>query len=237
MTSDIETDVTLVLVHGACHGPWCWEDVVGPLTECGWKVDAVELPLESLYGDAEVVSRAVRDAQALGGRVLLVGHSYGGAVVTEGGSGADALVYLAGSMLDEGDSCASVFPRIDTPELADAVILSSDEKWIELHPQNAVPAFYNRCRDDQVARSLRRLRPFGIAAQHEKITTAAWRTVPTSYIVCTDDRAMAPAYQRELAALVGDSVELDADHSAFYSATDQVVDRLDELARRVAGRT
>jgi hypothetical protein len=63
---------------------------------------------------------------------------------------------------------------------------------------------------------------------------AAWREVPASYVVCTDDYAMAVAYQRECAAELGDSIELDCDHSLFYTATDALVDRIVEVSGRVS---
>src|SRR5437588_12900158 len=104
---------TIVLVHGAWHGAWCWDRVVERLEARGREVVAIDLPghgddpgpLTDLHGDADRV-RSVLDR--LDGDVLLVGHSYGGAVVTEAGThpAVRRLVYVAAFCLDDGESCA-----------------------------------------------------------------------------------------------------------------------------------
>ncbi len=227
-------EVTIVLVHGACHGSWCWEEVEQPLASCGWAVCTVDLPLTSLRDDAAVVRTRVGNVKRKGGdAVLLVGHSYGGVVISEAGHDADALVYCAGTMPEPGECSADVLPRISTPELTDALEISEDGTLASIRPERAAAAFYNRCTEDRVARAVARLRPMRIQALNELVMRPAWLEVPASYIVCTDDYAMAPDYQRERAQRLGDYVVLDTDHSLFYSATGQFIDRIDVLARRL----
>jgi pimeloyl-ACP methyl ester carboxylesterase len=234
-TTSRAATVAVVLVHGACHGAWCWEDVVPRLAERGWDVRTVELPLTGLYDDAAVVRDAVAQAKSDGCRVLLVGHSYAGFVISEGGHAADELVYCAASLPDPGDSATNQFSQITTPELDVAVVNSEDGTLLSLHPERAVPAFYNLCTPEQVAAALARVRPMHVAAldevAHEPV---AWRQVRSSYIVCSRDKAMAPAYQRRRAEMLGEYVVLETDHSLFYTATKPLVDRLDELAKRLA---
>lgn len=228
-----ESDVTIVLVHGACHGAWCWEKVVPALEARGWNVVAVELPLTSLYADADVVRDAIATAKSSGQRVLLAGHSYGGFVISEGGHDADSLVFCAASLPDAGDSAASQFELIVTPELANAVYNSEDGTLLMIHPEGGVPAFYNCCTPEQVASAVARIRPMHVQALDEAVHEPAWNTVPSTYVVCARDNAMSPNYQRERAARLDEFIEIDTDHSLMYTATDEVVARLDELGRRL----
>jgi len=231
--TDTAAPVTIVLVHGACHGAWCWEKVIEPLESRGWTVRTVELPLTTLYADADVVRDAVAAAKAEGQRVLVAGHSYGGLVISEGGHDADFLVYLAASVPEPGASAGSMFHLIDTPELADAV-KTSDDGMLWIDPVSGPAAFYNRCTPEQVEGALARIRPMHAQALADGVADPAWKHVPSSYVVCSDDRAMAPSYQRERAGWIGESIEIDTDHSLMYTAVDVLVDRLDELATRVA---
>jgi pimeloyl-ACP methyl ester carboxylesterase len=225
--------VAIVLVHGACHGSWCWEEVEQPLISRGWAVSAVDLPLTSLRDDAAVVSTEVGNVKRRGSAVLLVGHSYGGIVISEAGHEADALVYCAGSVPEPGESSADAFPRISTPELTDSLETSEDGTVVSIRPDRAAAAFYNRCTEGHVARAVARLRPMRVQPLNELVRRPAWLEVPASYIVCTDDYAMHPDYQRERAQRLGEYIVLDTDHSPFYSAPDQFIERIDALARRL----
>jgi len=225
--------VGIVLVHGACHGSWCWEDVVGPVTEIGFAVDAVDLPLMSLTGDAEVVRSAVRKMKQSCDEVLLVGHSYGGVVITAAGHEADALMYCAASMPEAGHSASDVVPQLTTPELQASLLIYEDGVSFGLDPELAVPAFYGKCSPAQVQASLHRLRPVRFACMNEVIEAPAWSSVPASYIVCAQDFAMARDYQQGRALFLGDSVTFDCDHSLFYSATDAFIERLVSVADRM----
>ena len=120
---------------------------------------------------------------------------------------------------------------MDVPEL----VASDDGLWISVDPDQAGPIFYQRCRADQAARAIRRLRPLNILTQQEVVVRPAWLDLPSTYIVCTHDRALSPAYQMERAERLGDYAVIETDHSAFYSATTTLVEQLDVLARRLAG--
>jgi pimeloyl-ACP methyl ester carboxylesterase len=222
----------VVLVHGACHGPWCWEPVVAGLDALGVDSRTVELPLQTLSGDADVVRAAVHDAKA-SGPVLLAGHSYGGMVISAGGHQADELVYVAAVVPGAVESGGRDAPVIGTPEMGAAMDRSADGSTITMN-EGAAAVFYGRCGEDVARDAMARLRPQGTASLTEEVTDPAWQTVTASYVVCRHDRAVNPAYQQIVAERLGRSVSLDADHSPFFSATDALVDRLAELARAVA---
>ncbi|MEN2738365.1 alpha/beta fold hydrolase [Microbacterium sp. X-17] len=225
--------VRILLVHGSCHGGWCWEEVVGPLEERGWLVSAPDLPLTSFFDDAEAVEQEIAAAKARGERVVAVGHSYGCPVITQGGDDADHLVICAGPVPDIGETVDD--ERAVTPEVMPADVYLPGGMFT-LDPERAVAGFFHRCTPEQARRAGERMRPMPAASFTEHVTKAAWKHVPTSYIVTTDDHAFGTSFQRSLLPRVRDYVEFDCDHSLFYSATDQLVARLDEIATEVAAR-
>jgi pimeloyl-ACP methyl ester carboxylesterase len=233
--TNVTGDVAIVLVHGACHGSWCWEEIVGPLSDRGWIVRTVDMPLTSLRDDAEVVRDAVRDAKGLADKVLLVGHSYGGVVISEAGHEADHIVYCAATMPDPGESAMDILPRLETPELTNALDLSEDGTTASIDPVRGMPAFYNLCPADTTSRAVGRLRPIHIACMTEAVSRPAWQEVPSSYVLCTEDFAMNPFYQRERAERLGDYIVLKTDHSLFYTATAELIENLDERAAKLRG--
>lgn len=229
------SEVGVVLVHGACHGAWCWEEVVGPVESAGFTVHAVDLPLTTLSDDAAVVRSAVGAMRDAGLSVLVVGHSYGGVVITAAGHDADALMYCAAVMPDTGESAGSVAPTLTTAESAASAVVAADGRTFTFDPDLGAHALYGKCTAAQAESAVRRLRPMHLACFGEPIEEPAWRTVPASYVVCTEDLTVAPHYQRDRANEVGDAITLDADHSPFYSATDALVDRVIEVAGRLRG--
>ena len=139
---------TIVLVHGAWHGAWCWDRVVEGLAARGVDVVAVDLPghgasrqpLGDLHGDAAVVGRAL---DALDGPAVVCGHSYGGAVISEGAAGhpnVRHLVYLAALMPDAGESCSTSIPAASrwragpVTELGPAMQFSDDGATVNVDP-------------------------------------------------------------------------------------------------------
>jgi len=233
MARDPSETVAVVLVHGACHGGWCWEDVTGPLSGRGWSVEAVELPLSSLVDDAEAVRVAVSTGRAAGKAVLLVGHSYGGFVISEGGHEADHLVYVAGVMPEPGKTLSDP-PQALTAEAGAAFVVAEDGLHGAFDPAAAPALFYNRCDPDRVAAAVARQRPMSLLCLGQPVERPAWMQLPSSYVVCTEDHAISPAYQRERAKLTQHHLVLKTDHSPFYSATDELVGWLDTTAQRLA---
>jgi pimeloyl-ACP methyl ester carboxylesterase len=239
-------DRRVVFVHGAWHGAWVWERVLPLLTSTGVESLALDLPghgadnepLGDLYSDAARV-RATLDE--LKGDVVLVGHSYGGAVITEAGlhQAVQHLVYIVAFALDAGESCvsaataemgASQISYDGRPDLGAGFTMSPGD-MITLDPASAAECLYNDCDPDTVAWALARLGPQPLITLQEAPTVAAWRTRPSTYIVCVDDMAVHPDLQRIMARRCGSVIEWPTDHSPFLCRPELVATLLADLAK------
>jgi pimeloyl-ACP methyl ester carboxylesterase len=226
---------TIVLVHGAWHGAWCWDRVMPLLEERGLSVRTVDLPSvdpagddrPDLTDDAAAVS-AVLDA--VDGPILLCGHSYGGMVITRAAAGRSditRLVYLCAAMPDSGESGAAVFERAGIT----APWLVVDDGLMSVDPEQASSVFYADCDPETQQTAVARLRRMSIAPHVEPVPVAAWRSIPSTYVVCTKDVAIPTEAQRRAFAPQADEVlELDASHSPFLSQPAAVAELLAERA-------
>jgi len=224
---------TVVLVHGAWGGSWCWERVVPLLEQRGVQAVTVDLPSVgaepddecSLAADAAVVTRVLDGGD---GPFLVCGHSYGGMVVTQataGRSDVARLVYLCAFMPDAGDSLFTITggaaPWIDV--LDDGRTLPDLER--------AAVVGYADCDDTTRANAIARLRPQVPAPFLDPVPAVAWREIPTTYVVCTEDQSLPVELQRDVfAPRAGEVVELASSHSPFFSQPERVADLLAERA-------
>jgi pimeloyl-ACP methyl ester carboxylesterase len=221
---------TIMLVHGAWHGSWCWTAVRDALHEQGFAAAAVDNPsvtepTADLAADGDNLRRAL---DAVEGPVVLVGHSYGGAVITDAGTHpkVDHLVYLTAFALDAGESVAqNALLGGETNELAQAMLFDGDVVTVD--PARAGELFFHDCPPDVAAAACAQLRPMSMAALVGVTRNVAWRKKPSTYVVCTDDRALPLGLQRSGAARAGTVVDMPTSHSPFLS-------RPDELARTLA---
>jgi pimeloyl-ACP methyl ester carboxylesterase len=233
----VTTDVrTVVLVHGAWHGAWCWERVTPFLDTAGVPWRAIDLPLSSLADDMAALGVLL---EQIGGPVLLVGHSYGGVVISGAGAhpAVERLVYVAAFAVTEDESAASAMPEspVQPTELG-AFFAIDDDGFVTLEPAGAKACLYNRCSDGDAGAALDRLRPISMACFTNSPGVAAWRNVPSTYLLCLDDQGVPAALQRAMAERAGaDIVEWDVDHSPFYSAPERTAELLASLARDEAG--
>jgi len=227
----------IVLVHGAWHGAWCFAALQDALDRRGIPSYAVDLPghgastlpLGDMHGDA----RHVADVVARIGRpVVLVGHSYGGAVITQTAAlqPVDHLVYLAAFALEAGESIASFNasgPRYEVR--INHTVTRHDDGTSTLILPDAIEALYGDCAPVVVEAAVERLdrQPLVTFAQAVDATP----TVPRTYVTCTRDQAIHPDQQRVMARRCDTEVVLETDHSPFASATEQVADLLASLAR------
>jgi pimeloyl-ACP methyl ester carboxylesterase len=226
---------TVVLVHGAWHGAWCWEQVVTRLDAAGVDSVAVDLPSVSVpdatvHDDAACVKAAL---DGVSGEAVLVGHSYGGAVISEAGvhPAASHLVYLTAFALEVGESPAENSLTGGGNSDLEAAIEVGDGV-LTIRPDLATAAFFHDVAPEVASASTARLRPQSFAALGTPVAAAAWREKPSVYVVCTDDRAVPVALQRSNAARVGESVDWHTSHSPFLSRPDLVADLLVEISSR-----
>jgi len=210
-----------VLVHGLWHGAWCWDGVRAALSERGVDSVAVELPLTDLAADVRAV-RAALDAFAR--PAVLVGHSYGGAVITAAGTHPSVreLVYLAAFQLAEGESVGRALPDRGLPDtrLGEALRMSGDD--VTLDPELGVRLLYGGARPDVAAAAAARLRPVKRPVFRGVPDVVAWRTVPSTFVVCTADQAVHPELQRAMAERATRSVEWPCGHSPAAVRPEQV---------------
>lgn len=208
----------VVLVHGAWHGGWCWDPLVTALSAKGISARAVDLPLTTLADDAAVVRQAVASIAAAGDEVVLVGHSYGGAVVSEAGTepGVAHVVYVAAFVPDRGESVMGL-AQAAPPGTLGAAMQFADDGSVSVDESLRVAVFYADCDPEAAAAAAGRLRPMQAAPFGAPIGDPAWRHVPSTYVVCTRDEAVDPDLQRTFAARCTNTVTLDAGHSPFLS--------------------
>lgn len=235
----------VVLVHGAWHGAWCFTRVVSRLRDAGVEATAIDLPghgsdsgaLTDLPGDTVYLRSVLDGAEA---PVVLVGHSYGGAVITAAGDhpAIGHLVYLCAFALDTGESCQSVAAR--APEIAGSgddgapareLLVVGESGTTVLTPEGAAGRFYNDCDDATIAWAVGRLCPQPMLALEQSPVAVAWRQRPSTYAVCRDDLVIRPALQRAMAARCSTAVEWPTGHSPFLSRPDLVADLLEGLAQ------
>jgi pimeloyl-ACP methyl ester carboxylesterase len=206
----------VVLVHGAWHGAWCWAQVVDELDALGVSNVAVELPLTGLVDDAAAARDAIESAiERSGPGVVVVGHSYGGIVISQAAAGIDGvgrLVYLAAFMTDQGEDELSIMTAHESPVLG-AVVTVDGRAAVD--PAQAPAIFYGDSDAATVATVVPLLRPMRSGGRLEG--APAWKSIPSTYVVCTEDRALPVRAQREMATRADGVVEWPTDHSPFLT--------------------
>jgi len=222
---------TVVLVHGAFHDGWCWELVRSALDERGVPNQALDLPFTGLAGDAEAVGKLL---DAIDGPVVLIGHSYGGMVISRAASGRDDvahLVYLCAVQVGEDVDLATAMTTSD--ELMSAIV-ADDDGAMRVDPAVAPAVFYHDCDDDLSATAVSHLRGmgFGVVQESDDPPPAAWKQIESTYVVCTDDQTIAPESQRKMATNAQHVVEWDTSHSPMLSRPELVADLLADLAAK-----
>jgi pimeloyl-ACP methyl ester carboxylesterase len=227
---------TIILVHGFWGGAAHWAKVIPILARQGYRVRAVENPLTSLADDA---SRTQKMIAQQNGPVLLVGHSYGGAVITEAGTapGVVGLVYIAGFAPDAGESLldiAAAFPA--PPGIANAAPDSDGYVWI--NPEKFGESFcQDLTTDEQLVMALTQKAPMG-GTFADKVTVPAWKSKPSWYQVSSEDRMIAPDNENRLAERMKaiKTVTLKASHASLASMPNEVAALIVEAATATAGK-
>jgi len=204
----------VVLVHGAFADGSGWEDVAKILEKDGYKVSVPQEPETSYAEDQEYTKAAI---DAMGGPVVLVGHSYGGSVITEAGNdpNVSALVYIAAFALDEGESCASIEQAV--PQASKAFKPDRDGNWW-IEQDHFAEDFAADIPPEKAAFMARAQVPISTDAFTHKVSNPAWKTKPTWYMVASSDRSINPIQERMMAKRANaTTVEVNASHVAYMS--------------------
>ena len=218
----------VVLVHGAFADGSGWRGVYDELTRKGYRVTIVQNPLTSLEDDV-AATRRILDRQD--GPVILVGHSYGGTVITEAG-GDDkvaGLVYVSALAPDVGESTGDQFSEIPAPP--EFVIEPGKDGFGFVNLEKFKLGFANDTSDADAAFLRDSQVPINMSAFGAKVTKAAWRSKPSWFIVATQDNAIAPKLLRKQAERIGaEVVEVEASHVPFISKPKEVAAVIEKAA-------
>ena len=233
-----EPKPTIVLVHGAWADSSGWNDSIKALQNKGYTALAVANPLRSLHGDAAYLSSVLA---SIAGPIVLVGHSYGGMVLTNAATGnpnVKALVYIAAFAPDQGEK------QIDLILKNPGSQIGPDTLTIRPYPGGLdsyiTPSVFHRVFAHDVPPNTAAVmaatqRPFDIAILEELSGPPAWKTIPSWYLIATEDRAIPPATQRFMANRAGATIaEVRSSHVPMVSRPSAVTDLILDAARATA---
>jgi pimeloyl-ACP methyl ester carboxylesterase len=227
--SNQQTSKAIVLVHGGFVDGSGWAGVYGILKKKGYNVLIVQNPTKSLADDVAVTKSAIDSSSS---EVVLVGHSYGGVVITEAGNHPKVsdLVYIAAFAPDKGESVGSLIanpppgapvPPISPPK--DGYLFLDRTKFAASFAADVTPELASFMADSQV--------PWGVDALSGAVSQPAWKTKPTYYLVATEDRMIPPPAQRAMAERANAQVsEVPGSHAVYVSRPAEIA----ELIQRAA---
>jgi len=220
---------TIVLVHGGFVDGSGWEDVYRILKKDGYRVSIVQNPTTSLADDVAATKRVIAEQK---GPVILVGHSYGGAVITEAGNDlkVTGLVYITAFAPDRGESVAALI-KDPPPGAPVPPILPPQEGFLALDKTKFAASFAADVAPEKAEFMANSQVPWGVVALNGAVTEPAWKSKPSWYLVATDDRMIPPAAQRAMSKRAGSSVvEVKGSHAVYVSQPEAVA----ELIRKAA---
>jgi pimeloyl-ACP methyl ester carboxylesterase len=212
---------TIVLVHGGFVDGAGWEGVYAVLKKDGYDVSIVQNPTQSLAGDVAATRQVIAQAK---GPVVLVGHSYGGVVITEAGNDpkVSKLVYITAFAPDKGESVASLIKN-PPPGAPVPPILPPQDGYLFLDKTKFADSFAADVETSRAAFMADSQVPWGMAALEGAVTEPAWRTKPSWYLVVTEDRMIPPPAQQFMSKRAGATVvETKGSHAVYVSKPDVV---------------
>src|SRR6266403_3180727 len=222
----------IVLVHGGFVDGAGWEGVYKILKRDGYSVSIVQNPTISLEDDVAVTKRILA---AQDGPTILVGHSYGGAVITEAGNDPKVagLVYITAFAPDKGESVTSLI-KDPPPGAPVPPILPPREGYLFLDRAKFAASFAGDVNAETAAFMAESQVPWGVEALAGAITEPAWKTKPSWYLVVTDDRMIPPAAQRFMSKRAGSTVrESPGSHAIYVSRPAPVVALIEQAAKAI----
>jgi pimeloyl-ACP methyl ester carboxylesterase len=217
----------VVLVHGAFADGAGWEPVYSILKNNGYTVSVAQPP-ETSYADDQKYTKAAIDA--MDGPVVLVGHSYGGSIITEAGNHPKvaALVYIAAFALDDGESCATIEQGL--PQASKAFKPDSNGNWW-IEQKDFVADFAADISRDKAEFMAISQVPISTDSFTHKVTNPAWKNKPTWYMVATEDRSINPDQERMMAKRAkATTVEVKSSHVAYMSHPKETAKLIEEAA-------
>jgi pimeloyl-ACP methyl ester carboxylesterase len=225
----------VVLVHGGFVDGSGWQDVYKALKKDGYTVAIVQNPTISLADDVAATKRIVA---AQNGPVILVGHSYGGAVITEAGNDPNVagLVYVAAFAPDKGES-VSVLIKDPPPGAPVPPILPPQHGYLFLDKAKFAASFAGDVAGETAAFMADSQVPWGVEALSGTISQPAWRTKPSWYLVTTEDKMIPPDAQRAMSKRAGSTVvEVKGSHAVYVSQPQAVASIIEKAAKGAAER-
>src|ERR1022692_3208753 len=219
----------IVLVHGGFVDGSGWEGVYKALKKDGYTVAIVQNPTISLPDDVAVTKRAIA---AQNGPVILVGHSYGGAVITEAGNDPKVagLVYITAFAPDKGESVSSLI-KDPPPGAPVPPILPPQDGYLFLDTAKFPAAFAGDVSPDAASFMADSQVPWGVEALSGAINQPAWRTKPSWYLVSTEDKMIPPDAQRAMSKRAGSTVvEVKGSHAVYVSQPQAVAHFIEKAA-------
>jgi pimeloyl-ACP methyl ester carboxylesterase len=222
----------IVLVHGGFVDGSGWEGVYKILKKNGYNVSIVQNPTISLKDDVAVTKRTL---EAQDGPAILVGHSYGGAVITEAGTHPKVagLVYITAFAPDKGESVAALI-KDPPPGAPVPPILPPQEGYLFLDKAKFPASFAADVAPEEAAFMADSQVPWGVESLSGTITEPAWKTKPSWYLVVTEDKMIPPAAQRAMAKRAGAAVvEVKGSHAIYVSQPAAVANLIEQAANGV----
>ncbi len=226
---------SIVLVHGGFVDGSGWEGVYKILKKDGFDISIVQNPTTSLADDVAVTKRVIAQAT---GDVILVGHSYGGAVISEAGNDPKVagLVYITAFALDQGESVAKLIahpaPGAPVPPILppqDGFLMLDKTKFAASFAADVKPELASFMANSQV--------PWGLNALNGEVTQPAWKSKPSWYLVATDDHMIPVDAQRMMARRAGArTVDRPGSHAVYVSHPEAVATIIEQAAKGIGGK-
>jgi len=222
----------IVLVHGGFVDGSGWEGVYKTLKEDGYNVSIVQNTTLSLADDVAVTKRTLASQD---GPVILVGHSYGGAVITEAGNDPKVvgLVYITAFAPDKGESVATLI-KDPPPGAPVPPILPPQDGYLFLDRAKFAASFAGDVKAEKAAFMADSQVPWGLEALGGEISQPAWKAKPSWYLIATDDKMIPPDAQRSMAKRAGSTVvEVKGSHAIYVSQPEAVAALVEQAAKSV----
>ena len=227
-------NTNILLVHGAWADGSCWSKVLLLLKAKGCNATAAQIPLTSLADDIAVTQRLLSAQKE---PTVLVGHSYGGAVITGAAKDAPqvkALVYITAFGLDAGESLASLSKQ-GPPSPGSAAIEADDKGYLWINREKFHRSFAADATDDEAYVMAAVQRPLSFASFAGEETAPAWKNIPSWYLLCTNDQMIPPPAQEFMAKRMNATVRsVASSHAPFMSKPEEVAKIIALAAESVA---